>query len=80
MKLPITYIKLNDTIGGAMVALKKSGDIAKGEQVYPTMITKAGKMAVCRRDGEASEHWHDMESFVWFADPIKFTPANDNGE
>lgn len=84
-KLPLFFIALYDTpTSPEVVALGKSGDVAKDSKHTIRMIRSDGRIAL-----SGSEQWHKMDNFAWAKIGTKAevaivtvteleTPANDN--
>lgn len=72
MRLPIQYWKFPPVPAGSNVveAARKSGDVAKGEMVRLTGVTNKGKFSVEKANGQPSEHWHDLDSFLPNREPV----------
>lgn len=81
LKVPLTYWKfpVNIPAGANEVeAARKSGDVAKGERVRITGVRRDGKISVDRANGQASEHWHSLDSFYGNVPGHEGKGANDN--
>lgn len=91
LKLPLQVIALAPTPNTVFVALRKTGDINKGDHVGIVLVRRDGMIAV-QKHGErlSSDHWHKMDAFAWHSEEKTIdlgqitamisegSPANDN--